>query len=494
MEVTRETWHLLIRASVNNPEFFAIHVLRWKPRPWQTDLLRDIRAQLLAGKTLIQVLTRTCHGSGKTAVVAVLVLWFVVCHRDSRTLTTGPSWASVENLLWPEIRRIYERSLLSKVGFGRMLGTRFEAGPAWYAVGAASDKPTNLEGHHSPTAAMRIIDEAKAVEDGVYQSTAGMLDAPLNLDVWISTPSLELGKFYERDLANGRGLPPSAVFVRRIITIDDLITQGVKTPDQKVQMSLDWGGETSEVYQARAMAQYIQNAEGALIPARWITAAFERTWDLDTQPVMGYDVAGSVDGDQNALASYYGPAGDGRTFLRLEDAWHQGDTGLSVSKVNLWVRERRARLLRVDTAGLGKGPYDQLSKLGDSDEAYYVQAYRSADPVSDHRANDFSNRKAEDAFHMRRVFEEGKIALACDPRHRDAFAMQLKAMKYKVLQNGKWAIVDPKDSPDMFDASMMAMSQRGTHEWDKVGVGDTAVYHDDDMDADAGPGDASAWG
>lgn len=492
MNMSPEVWRRLIVASTNNPEFFATHVLRVSLRPWQREVLRDIRRQLHAGKTTIQLIARTCHGSGKTYLVAVLVLWFVVCHRESRTLTTGPSWASVENLLWPEIRRLYSGSLLDKFKVGRMLGTRFEASAAWYAVGAATDRPENLEGHHSPTAAMRIVDEAKAVPDNIFDSTAGMLDAPLNLDIWISTPSLEVGKFYMRDSAHGRGLPESTALIQRIVTIDDLIAQGIRTEDQKQEMLLNWGGAESEVFQARAMAQYIQNAEGALIPARWINAAFERTWIPDNAalPIMGYDVAGSIKGDQNALVSYYPPNLEGMSFLKLEDAWHQGDTELSVAKVHFWARERRAQMLRVDTAGLGKGPCDTLTRLGG--ENYTVQPYRSADPVSMWRVEDFVNRKAEDAFAMRKVFEEGKIALRCDERFRERWTMQLKAMKYKIMQNGKWQIIDPPDSPDMFDAALMAMSQRGLQDWADVRLGGGMTYATE-YEAEAGPGDANAW-
>src|SRR5271169_3405053 len=147
--------------SYNDPEFFCEHVLRVTLRGWQRRTLREIRTRLLAGEKRLRVLVRSCHGSGKTFVAGCLVLWWIATRPEARGLTTAPSWAVVENTLWPEIRRIYNGSLLRPLRFGRMLDTELQVRDAWYVVGAASDKPEKLEGHHSPTAAIRVIDEAK---------------------------------------------------------------------------------------------------------------------------------------------------------------------------------------------------------------------------------------------------------------------------------------------------------------------------------------------
>jgi hypothetical protein len=81
-------------------------VLECRLRLWQRRFYGQIRDQLGAGNRHIQAIARTCHGAGKTMATAGLALWWMATRAESRALTTAPSWAGVENLLWPEIARL----------------------------------------------------------------------------------------------------------------------------------------------------------------------------------------------------------------------------------------------------------------------------------------------------------------------------------------------------------------------------------------------------
>lgn len=440
---TRDQLREVIRACVDDPELFFRVVLRTPLRAWQRRACREISAKLKTGDRHIRVVVRSCHGAGKTFFAAGLALWWEATRPESRCLTTAPTWAGVENLLWPEIARAYNRSLLRDVGFGRLLTTHFEVTPTWYATGAASDKPENLEGHHSPTAALRIVDEAKAVEDGVFDATAGMLDAPETLDVWISTPSIRTGRFYSRDVSQDDAV------IRVVVTVDDLIADGVEGKAAwKADRLKEWG-ETSPEYQSRALAQYVDDAEGALYPLSWIDRAMAADWDLepDAPRVAGFDVAGSKDGDESVVANTAGPDSEDRYHVRSTHGWRDRDTMGSKGRAVMFAD---GAVLRVDCIGIGKGVHDSLSADG-----HETEEYRASDKPADDRR--FANRKAEDSWRVRDLLENGKLRLPASPVLRS----QMAAMRYEVMQTGKLRVLDPPDSPDHADAVVISLAGPG---------------------------------
>jgi phage terminase large subunit len=444
--IPREDLEAIFRRSYYDPAFFCAHVLRVELRGWQRQALEEIRQRMARGERRLRVLVRSCHGSGKTFLAACLVLWWVATRPEARGLTTAPSWAVVENTLWPEIRRVYNGSLLRPLRFGRMLDTELQVRDAWYVVGAASDKPDKLEGHHSPTAAIRVVDEAKAVEQGVIDSTEGMLDAPETMDVWISTPSLASGAFYDRDTTGGDSV------IRIVVTVDDLIADGIPgKAEWKAERIAEWG-ETSPTYRARCMAEYLDDAEGALFPLSWIERAMGHEWRVLGQPTVGFDVAGSVDGDESAVAEVYGPDDDERIEVRDVRGWQERDTQLSKGRVLAFARDTKAKKIRVDVIGIGKGVKDALDHEKD---APLIEEYRASDKPLD--SDRFTNRKAEDAWTMRDRLEKGLVRLPVD----DLLRKQLAEMKYEITAAGKIKVVDPDDSPDRADAILIAAAGRG---------------------------------
>lgn len=472
--------------SHDNPQFFFENVLNVKPRRWQRELHEEIRRRLARGERHIQIHVRAAHGAGKGFESAGLVLWWQSTRPGARCLTTAPNWRDVEQLLWAEIRTLYAGSLLKIAGIGRMLTTMWDCDNGWFATGASSDKPENLEGQHSLIAACRVVDEAKAVPDPVFVSTEGLLSSMETLDVWISTPSARIGKFYERDMNGGPEL------IRKVVTIEDLIADDVPGALRwKQNAIIEYGGIDNFEYQSRAMAEYIDNAEGMLFPFSWVERAMLNDQEriekglrvfhvTGKQPTLGYDVAGSVAGDENAVAAVLGP--DSLMRYEITDLWHWHDldTMVAKDKVVELGQNAKARCVRGDVQGLGKAVMDALrreiadrkNKHGVTPIPWFVEEYRSADPAEDPER--FLNAKAENAWAMRLALEKDLIRLPKLPTLR----RQMAAIKYEV-RNGKIRIVDPDDSPDHWDAVLM-------------GIG--GVYHSLSPSDIGGTHDPNTWG
>jgi hypothetical protein len=175
--------------------------------------------------------------------------------------------------------------------------------------------------------------------------------------------------------------------------------------------------------------------------------------------VLGQDVAGSVDGDENAISLACGPDDEDRWQQHELDGWHERDTMLSKGRAYAILAERKLKrpTIRVDVIGLGKGLADSAGQ----DNMYQIEEYRASNKPRD--SVRFVNRKAEDAWHFRQRLEKEKIRLV-PVTHPLAQKLrgQLIAMKYEVKQNGKICVIDPSDSPDLADATLISMASGGT--------------------------------
>ena len=437
----------LLATVHDDPEGFFQLVLHAEPRTWQAKVLREIGERLAAGEKHVRVLCRTCHGSGKTYLAAGLALFWTATRPRSRGLTLATTWTGVADLLWVEIARQYRGSLLAKAGIGRLLNTSLSIADGWDLVGLSSDESVNLEGRHG-AAALRIVDEAKSARPDIIESTEGLLDAVETLDIFISTPSIPSGPFFTRDVKGGQDI------VRAVVTIDDLIAEGLPgKAEWKAARLAEWGANSPE-FESRCMARYISDAEGALFPFAWVERAMAARFAVNGPPVAGLDVAGSVAGDETALALLSGPDDLHRYRVLSVTGWHERDTQESKGRALSIVRSAGATILAVDVVGIGKGLSDSIRR-----EFRGVSEFRASDKAK--TPDRYMNLKAEIAWKFRGLLEAGLVRLPQSATLR----AQLVAMKYEITAQGKIKVVDPNDSPDHVDAVLIALSRATSSTW-----------------------------
>lgn len=446
----------MLEACYYDPADFFRAFLRFEYLyTWQRRVCEQMTDAIWSGAKHLKVLCRTAHGAGKTAFVAGLVQNFIYTRPQPKALTLAQSWEGVEDLIWAAINRQWKHSLMADLSWGRCLTTRLEIGPDEFAVGSSSDKPAKLEGKHG-LAAMRVIDEAKGVEEEVFEATDGLLSAPETWDIWISTPSIPDGQFYRRDMGNDTSV------IRAFATVEDLIQDykqfGYPTlagmeawRDEKLR---DWG-ENDSRYRSRCMAEYIDNVEGALFPASWIERACSTDFGKDMKPVVtmvGMDVAGSDDGDENAVAAVE-RFEDGRVRVLGLKSWFERDTMRSKERAQAFARMYSAPL-RVDSIGIGKGVLDQSRA-----DKFETEEFRASDkPRKDE--DRYVNRKAQESWLLRERLEKGQCDFSRLPHEmRQRLKAQMVGMRYEE-RGGKVRVVDPTDSPDLFDAILIGAARR----------------------------------
>jgi hypothetical protein len=119
------------------------------------------------GKSRVAV--RAANGSGKTThLAAPAALWHALIYPNSITITTSGVYRQVKEQMWPCIR-----SLGGKVkGWGIQVNqTDLVTSAGSRIIGFSTDDPGRFEGWHADNL-MIIIDEAKTVADGIFESVA----------------------------------------------------------------------------------------------------------------------------------------------------------------------------------------------------------------------------------------------------------------------------------------------------------------------------------
>src|SRR3954447_19979910 len=80
-----------------------------------------------------RIAIKSCHGSGKTRVLAAIVIAWLHTVPFSKVVTTGPGGTQLKEGLWQDIR--YLASHAKQPLLGEPLTTKWEVAPGWFALG-----------------------------------------------------------------------------------------------------------------------------------------------------------------------------------------------------------------------------------------------------------------------------------------------------------------------------------------------------------------------
>jgi len=380
----------------------------------QAEILESVRDNA-------ETYVRSAHDTGKTFSAARAVLWFLMAHPgDAVVLTTAPTWVQVEQILWREIAQAYGKA---KVALGgRMLTTKLELGPKWYAIGLATDQPTNLQGFHASNVLV-VIDEADAVPASIWTA----------LDSVRTSANAKL-------LAIGNPLNPASEFKRRHdsagvdakcikISADDVLplTDGGKhayllqrswVDDKKAR----WG-ESSALYQGKILAEWPDQGSDTLIPLAWLERARGRAVRKGLRS-YGVDVA------------RFGSARTVRTLLEgnwlvFSRATQQEDTMQTAGRVLADVQSYAPVAIAVDDTGVGGAVTDRLRQL-----QVHATAVNFGGKAYDETR--FANRGAEIYFLAREAFEQDLPGFSMDdPDSVDELVVELNRPTYDTDERGR---------------------------------------------------------
>jgi hypothetical protein len=294
----------------------------------------------------------SCHGVGKTAIAATVVLDYIT-EGPCRIVTTAPIWSQVKDLLWSEIA-VRHRDSNIPVG-GQLDLTRLTYGPDHFAVGFSTDNAEQFAGHHSPRLLL-VVDEASGVDEVIYNASKGFLTAesPHTRVLLIGNPTKPAGTFFR---ACRVGSPYNVI---QMSAYDSPNVTGEEVPRYVAQAltSQQWIDEMAEEF-GKDSAEFRIRVLGQF--ANVIGRAYFNTAHIDQADALCEDPIhiGTLDGEPLR--------GSGQRLRFVE--YQQND-------VTLWERHNRDHryVIFADVAGAGITLEEQETRpVGKKDDASCAQ-------------------------------------------------------------------------------------------------------------------------
>lgn len=158
----------------NDPALFAKEVIGITLS--ETQQIPAVMA-LANGKKKVAV--KSGHGTGKSCLSAVVILWFLCCKPMARVIITAPSSNQLYNTMMSEIRLWYNNSILREFGLfyftkDRVRLNHEEYSNNWFASAISVANPENISGTHAENV-LAVVDEGAGVDTEIFVRLEGVL-------------------------------------------------------------------------------------------------------------------------------------------------------------------------------------------------------------------------------------------------------------------------------------------------------------------------------
>ena len=175
--------------------------IKGKHFTWQQNLILQTVELAVQGKAVKRISVVSGHGTGKSTILAMLILWFLFCFENAQVPCTAPTSAQMHDVLWKEVSLwLSKMPPHVKQKFIWTNGyVRIEESPeTWFARAktASKEDPEALAGVHGDHV-MFVIDEASGVYEEIFNTAEGALTSGNILVIMISNGTRLVGYFYD---------------------------------------------------------------------------------------------------------------------------------------------------------------------------------------------------------------------------------------------------------------------------------------------------------
>jgi hypothetical protein len=397
----------------------------------------------------------SCHGAGKSYTGSRLVSWWLDVHQvgEAFAVTTAPTAAQVEAVLWREIRRAWRKGKLTgHITQGNVPQWKMDDEIVAYGRKPADTDADAFQGIHAKYILI-IIDEANGIPKVLWDAVDSLATNVHARVLAIGNPD-NPGSHFKKICDPGSGW--------NVIRIDALKTPnftGEWVPDSLREdlVSEEWvrerlkrWGKNSPLWRSKVRGQFPNVSSDTLIWPMWVEAAQQRWEGMPSLKIVGRMAADIARYGDDETCIYRNREG------RIEQVHigHKQDTmsTTGVIKRHIVAFEQKVETV-VDAVGVGAGVVDRLNEQG-----LPIVAFEGGRSAFD--SDRFMNSRAEAYWHLREAFEEGLIGI--DPND-DILAGQLVNIHWTTTSDGKIKIESKDDyrkrthasSPDRADALSM---------------------------------------
>lgn len=379
-----ELWDPLI---ADNPYNFVMFAFPWGkkgtplehfqgPREWQKEELKAIGEHIKRNLELISMglepevyksATASGRGVGKSALVAMLVLWFMSTRIGGSAIITANTEQQLKSRTWAEVGKWhtllinahwFEKSALALKPyewFQKALAKQLKIDTGYYYAQAqlwSEENPDAFAGVHNPNGIMVIFDESSGIPAPIWKVTEGFFTEPTayRFHLNFSNPRRNTGEFFEcfhrfRNYWRRRNLD----------------SRTVEGTDKKVlQEIVDKYGEDSDEARIEVKGEFPRQGDRQFISREAITGARERELEKDEHAalIMGIDVARF--GDDSTVFRFR----QGRDARSIPPITVKGADNMAVANLAAhWITKVKPDAVCID-AGNGTGVIDRLKEMG----------------------------------------------------------------------------------------------------------------------------------
>lgn len=176
------------------------------PDDWQRQLLQDIADGLLTIDEAIQIATASGHGIGKSALVAMIILWAFMTFPDTRGIVTANTESQLKTKTWAELGKWFNLCWFASDHFQLNATTLLSKDPTrertWRIdmIPWSEKRPEAFAGlHNQGKRIILIFDEGSAIDDIIYETAEGALTDEDTQIIWLvfGNPTRATGRFRE---------------------------------------------------------------------------------------------------------------------------------------------------------------------------------------------------------------------------------------------------------------------------------------------------------
>ena len=456
----------------DKPVEFAIEVLGVKfLTPDQKRILESIRDRSVTN-------VQAGHGIGKTYLMSIVITWWVFAVRGL-AFSTAPNLDQVKDLLWREVRSLYDANKKKLGGSRTELSMKYSEAARAKGFAARNYDSNSFQGKHAEFLLI-LIDEADGITDVIDESFESCLTGDRNRGVRIGNP-LDSGTAFARACAlDCISIPvwshPNVAWAyvphpnpedsnRPIYKLRPDVAAAILKPieqrkDDPVKPESEWPdwcqrdvvvgavsirwiermrvkhSEKSAFWISRLDAKRPTDSADGFIPLSWLLEARTRFdsnpdyWEYQASLYpwrIGIDVADGG-GDNHCIAIWKGPVlFSVELIVPLND--RQDTLRLAKIASDKFKNLGGDIMAAVDNTGVGAGTLAKLIELG-----WHSVGCKFGEGADDR--SDFTNRKSELHWLFREKLRLGEYAIA-PLSNQDYVFQDLSATRYITDTKGR---------------------------------------------------------
>lgn len=435
----------------------------WKKRPW--DFVADVfpgftpvewQDKLLhALPDNLRITIRSGHGVGKSTIIAIIILWFLVTHYPCKIPCTAPSSTQLRDVLWAEIAKWKDKMIPALANQIEMNSEQvwvkgLRATSVAMARTARKERPEAFQGIHSKNV-LFLVDEASGIDEKIFEAGEGALSTEGARLILIGNPTRTSGTFYRSHHQDRHNF-----FCMHVSCVEAPHVSRKFIEEMKRKY-----GEYSDIYRYRVLGEFPKGSLQSVISLEYLESAVNR--EVETNPaddiIWGVDVARQGK-DRSALSKR-----QGNRKLEHTKWWQHPDTMLVAGEIISEYRqaiallqttgiEHRPRKINIDCIGYGAGVSDRMREVfkeeGWDKFTEIVDVSVAMNCTTDEAARDYWRLRDQLWFASRDWFQGKMFGEVSIPDEPD-FIAEMSSVQYKPHSSGKLIVASKEEMKEELD-------------------------------------------